>query len=120
LYLVIFSAYHHSYKNGGSFILDRYSYKNLAFFFVLKYTFTLLIPGINIMINTKEHIIARYTSTSSVLIMYEKAHSKLMKCVAINISLDHRTPKYQAATTLERDANSHSSDSKPSNTAVSA
>jgi hypothetical protein len=102
-----------------NFILDRYSYKHPTFFFVLKYSFNLLIPGINIMINTKEHAIGRYTSKSSVLIMHENAHSKLMKCVAINISLNHRTPKYQAATTLERDATSHSSDSNPSNTAVS-
>jgi hypothetical protein len=86
----------------------------------LKYSFNLLIPGIKIMINTREHAIARYTSKISVLIMHEKAHSKLMKCVAINISLSHSTPKYQSATTLERDAKSHSSDSNPSNTAVSA
>jgi hypothetical protein len=52
--------------------------------------------------------------------MYDNAHSKLKKYVAINISLSHRTPKYQATTTLERNAISHSSDSNPSNTAARA
>jgi hypothetical protein len=48
--------------------------------------------------------------------MYDKAHSKLIKYVAININLSNRTPTHQAKATLDRDSRYHSSDSNPSST----